>query len=93
MKNRRRKTIFVDIDGTLHRRGKANKKAIDFCQQKKAEGFDLVLWSARGREYATEFAQHFQLDELFSAIVSKPGYILDDVGWKWIKYTKVIGKI
>jgi hypothetical protein len=23
-------------------------------------------------------------------VLSKPGYIIDDLGWSWIKYTKVI---
>lgn len=82
------KSIFVDIDGTLISRGKLNHIIIEYCRHKKAEGFDIVLWSARGREYAEDIAAKFDLAGFFTAIIGKPGYIIDDIGWSWIKNTK-----
>jgi len=82
------KSIFVDIDGTLTSRGKLNSVVIEYCRRKKAEGFDIVLWSARGREYAEDIATRFGLTNFFTATIGKPGYIIDDIGWSWIKNTK-----
>lgn len=86
-------TIFVDVDGTLHTRGVVNQRVVDFCKKQKEKGFTLCLWSARGKEYAQEAAEAFDVAWLFDDIVSKPGYILDDLGWSWIQYTRVIQSI
>lgn len=83
-------SIAVDVDGTLHTNGVANAKVIEFCRAQKARGFVLTLWSARGKKYAQAAAERFGVTELFDDIVSKPGYVLDDQGWNWIKYTHVI---
>ena len=80
----------MDVDGTLHTNGVANAKVIEFCRAQKARGFVLTLWSARGKKYAQAAAERFGVTELFDDIVSKPGYVLDDQGWNWIKYTHVI---
>jgi hypothetical protein len=53
-------------------------------------GYSLMLWSARGREYADAMAQRYGVAGLFDVILAKPGYIVDDLGWDWIKYTQVI---
>ena len=29
-------------------------------------------------------------DVIFDHVLSKPGYVLDDKGWTWIKFTRVI---
>lgn len=84
------RSIAVDVDGTLHRNGVANDRVIEFCKKQKALGFRLMLWSARGKEYAQSAADKFGVTGLFDDIVSKPGYVLDDQGWSWIKYTHVI---
>lgn len=84
------KTIAVDVDGTLHIRGVVNDRVVEFCRAQKERGFVLVLWSARGKAYAQAVAEKFGVTELFDDIVSKPGYVLDDQGWSWIKYTHVI---
>ena len=85
-----RKVIAVDVDGTLHLNGVLNDHVVEFCRVQKANGFALTLWSARGKQYAQAFAAKFEITHLFDDIVSKPGYVLDDQGWSWIKYTRVI---
>lgn len=84
------KVIAVDVDGTLQCRGEANEELIEWCKEKKREGFKLMLWSARGEDHARKYAELFNITDLFYLICSKPGYIVDDQGWGWIKYTRVI---
>ena len=78
------KWIYVDVDGTLDHR------VVDWCRKKKEHGYRFVLWSSRGKEHAEKAAKHFECVDLFEAILSKPGHIIDDKGWGWIKYTNVI---
>jgi hydroxymethylpyrimidine pyrophosphatase-like HAD family hydrolase len=86
----RRRLIAVDVDGTILLSSGENQLAVAFLKSRKAEGFDLMLWSARGEDHAREVATRFGIANLFKTICAKPGYILDDKGWEWIKYTKVI---
>jgi predicted HAD superfamily phosphohydrolase YqeG len=90
MKYQPQKVIAVDVDGTLHINGNRNQKLIDWCKDRKAEGYRIMLWSARGEAHARRCAESFQIVELFDLICSKPGYIVDDQGWQWVKYTKII---
>ena len=83
------RSIFVDVDGTLISRGKLNQAIVDYCRRMRFEGFDVVLWSARGRAHAENAAMKYGLD-FFTAVLGKPGYIIDDIGWSWINNTKVL---
>ena len=80
----------MDVDGTLDINGDTNKALVTWCMDKKAQGFSLVLWSAQGEAYAKRKAESHKVTDLFDYIISKPGYIVDDKGWHWIKFTKVI---
>ena len=80
----------VDVDGTLHRNGVANQSLIEWCRKQKESGFKLMLWSSRGEDYARKAAELFGVVDLFHVICSKPGYVVDDQGWSWIKYTRVM---
>lgn len=84
------RVIAVDVDNTLHVKGVLNEKVVSFCRNQKEQGFYLILWSARGEKYARAVAAHFDVADIFDVILSKPGYILDDEGWGWIKFTRVI---
>ena len=87
------RVIAIDVDGTLQQRGSPNKRLIEWCKERKADGFTLILWSARGEVYARNYAELFGVLDLFDLICSKPGYIVDDQGWGWIKYTRVIRSV
>ena len=50
----------------------------------------MMLWSSRGEAHARKYAELFGVMDVFDMICSKPGYIVDDQGWGWIKYTRVI---
>ena len=84
------RTIAVDVDGTLIVGSQPNAKLIEWCWRMKNEGFRLMLWSARGHDHALNAAKFCEVIELFDSIESKPGYIVDDFGWSWIKFTKII---
>ncbi len=84
-------TVAVDVDGTLLKKnGEANLATVDWLRAAKAQGYTLFLWSARGEAHARRAAELCGVTELFCAILAKPGYILDDVGWTWIRFTRVI---
>jgi hypothetical protein len=87
------KVIAVDVDGTLSQAGRPNEKLIAYCRRKKADGFALLLWSSRGEAHAREMAERFGVTDLFSHILSKPGFIVDDQGWTWTRYTGVVGNL
>jgi len=81
------KCLAVDVDGTLVVNGKLNTLVSDYARRKLAAGFEVILWSARGKAYAETQADKFGVRDCFSVIISKPGFIVDDRGWSWIKYT------
>jgi hydroxymethylpyrimidine pyrophosphatase-like HAD family hydrolase len=82
--------IAVDVDGTLHSQGRPNQALIDWCRERRAAGIEMVLWSARGREHAQRAAEAFGCVDAFDSIVSKPGCIVDDMGWASIRNTTVL---
>ena len=89
----RQKLIAVDVDGTLFVRGALNVDLAEWCKQKKSEGFRLMLWSARGQKHAEEAAYRSNLEDVFDTVISKPGFVVDDMGWSWVKYTKIIDRL
>ena len=84
------RVIAVDVDGTLHQDGISNTRLISWLEEQKAAGFTLMLWSLRGEQHARTMASRCKADHLFDLICSKPGYIVDDMGWQWIRETRVI---
>lgn len=82
------RSVAVDVDGTLHSHGIPCEATIGLCRDLKARGFELFLWSARGAEYAARVARDLGIEDLFSHFLTKPGYIVDDEGWRWIRFTR-----
>ena len=83
--------IAIDVDGTLVTfAGELNVDLVDWCRRKKETGKTLILWSARGEDYARRVADRFGLTELFDVITGKPEAIVDDDGWSWIRFTQVV---
>lgn len=82
--------IAVDIDGTLVIDGRPNSPLIEWIKAKQAEGRQMVLWSSRGTQYAIDTAQRLGITHLFSVIVGKPCAIVDDKGWSWTRFARVL---
>lgn len=87
-----RKVIAVDVDGTLKVRGGLNADLVEWVKAQRLRGYSMTLWSARGEEYATTFALEHGIAHLFDHICAKPGYVVDDQGWSWVRFTKVVRK-
>ena len=80
----------MDVDGTLVINGQLNARLANWAKEKKEQGFEVILWSARGKQYAEEQANRFGVLDCFTVVVSKPGYLVDDLGWSWTRYTRVL---
>ena len=85
--------VAVDVDGTLSAGGVLNKAVLAWAEQCRANGLFVILWSARGMEHARRMAEQFGCVQSFDAILPKPGYILDDQGWGWVRYTQVVRRL
>jgi len=81
------KLIAIDVDGVLNAYSKVNAKVVEVIRDRHRQGFEIVVWSARGTAYAKEWAERAGVAELCAAIIGKPGYILDDQGWAWTRFT------
>ena len=82
--------VAVDIDGTLLEGGVINLRVMEWCKARKADGYEMILWSARGSAYAREIAAANALESTFDLIVGKPGLIVDDMGWTWAAHVPAL---
>lgn len=92
-KYERQPVVYVDVDGTLLLDGEINRELVDWCRLQHANGMELVLWSMAGRQHALQVAERAGIVDVFSAILSKPGYIVDDDAWRWVRFAKVINPL
>tara|TARA_R110000824_G_scaffold162702_1_gene338404 strand:- start:1549 stop:1797 length:249 start_codon:yes stop_codon:yes gene_type:complete len=81
------------VDGTLIQDGRLNRRLAEWAKEKKAEGFEVILWTAQGVDHARRVADAHGIAENFTAIIGKPGFIVDDMGWRWVKYTKILRRL
>ncbi len=73
--------VFVDIDGTLtsepdRPNGPILQRRINTVRQWIRDGKGVVIWSARGTEYAKAFCRQHSLTPM--AVVGKPAFVVDD---------------
>lgn len=86
--------IAIDVDGTLiSREGALNERLAEWAGEKKAAGWEVVLWSMRGSRYARAVADRHGIAENFTAILSKPGHVVDDEGWAWTRRCRVLREL
>jgi predicted mannosyl-3-phosphoglycerate phosphatase (HAD superfamily) len=85
--------IYIDVDGTLLKNGRPDTKVVDFARRKYDEGFQIIVWSSRGAVNAIRAVLLADIEDIVSFKLSKPGYIVDDKGWTWTKYTRQIKKL
>lgn len=82
------KIVAVDIDGTLWQRTGLNLALLQRLREVKVDGYQLILWSARGTAYARAFEQQHIEAGLFDVVIGKPAFIADDRGWDWVRHTR-----
>ena len=86
----RQKVIFVDVDDTLIINKKVNSDLCDWLILKYADGYQINVWSMAGQKHAEDAVDSSGIKHIVSNTLSKPGYIVDDMGWRWTQYTKAI---
>jgi hydroxymethylpyrimidine pyrophosphatase-like HAD family hydrolase len=86
------RVMAVDVDGTLVRDGRLVQPLVVWLREQREKGFRLMLWSARGKNHAENAVKLFDLHGLFDDVVGKPGYVVDDQGWDWTRYTHIVGR-
>ena len=82
------KTIYVDCDGVLLLGHRINHTLVSKLHRMQSEGWDLVVWSARGREYAQVIASQSQLFRV--TCIGKPTIMIDDRPADLLRYCKVL---
>ena len=85
-----RKVVAVDVDDTLVIAGTLNVGLVEWCKAMREDGYRVYLWSARGERHALSIVQLYGLSDVFDKVMAKPSVVVDDQGWGWVKYTKVI---
>ena len=80
----------VDVDGTLIQAGGVAPAVVEWIRERAGEGFQVIVWSARGEQVAREAVDRAGIGELVAYAIAKPGVILDDQGWGWVRFTRAI---
>jgi len=93
MSRPRNRAVFVDVDGTLVTQGRLDENLAAWIGERRGEGFEVNLWSARGQAYARAAAERLGVAHLFDAIISKPTEIVDDWGWRWTRHVPVVTRV
>ena len=83
------RSLFVDVDDTLLRSGRIVGPVAAAIEAAMSQGTDVVVWSARGKAHAERAAQMAGLEGRVTC-VGKPDAIIDDRGWGWIRYARVL---
>lgn len=82
------KVIYIDVDGTLLHGGQVNRPLVEWARAKYTDGYQIIVWSSRGADNARLAVGKAGIFDIVSYMLSKPGYIVDDKGWSWTKYTR-----
>ncbi len=81
--------IAIDVDDTLIRKGQPNYDMVSMIRDRVADGWDIIVWSMRGRVYAQSAATVCGIADVV-VCVSKPGIIVDDQGLAWLGRVQVV---
>ena len=84
--------IAIDVDGTLITDGRVNQPLVDYARGAAEAGFDILIWSMRGRIHAERAMQAAGLTDVARAI-SKPGLIIDDQGLTWLRHVRITNRV
>lgn len=82
--------VYIDVDGTLLIDEKINHELVRWARRQYNEGKQLIVWSARGAENAKRAVDLCDIVDIVSHTLSKPGYVVDDLGHGFTQYMEVI---
>lgn len=82
--------VFIDVDGTLIIDDKINYDLVRWARQQAMDGKEIVVWSARGKSNAEYAVDACGISDIVSHAISKPGYVVDDLGNGWTQYMNII---
>jgi hypothetical protein len=82
--------VYIDVDGTLIINDEVNHQLVAWARQKHAQGKQIIVWSARGEGNARRAVALCNISDIVSHALSKPGYVVDDLGAGFTRYMDVI---
>lgn len=82
--------VYIDVDGTLLVDDQVNHQLVDWARRRFAEGKEIIIWSARGADNAKRAVELCGIGDIVSHTLSKPGYVVDDLGSGFTRYMDVI---
>ena len=82
--------VYIDVDGTLLVDDVVNHPLVSWARQRHNEGKQIIVWSARGVDNAKRAVELCKIDDIVSHTLSKPGYVVDDLGHRFTQYMEVI---
>lgn len=81
--------LAVDVDDTLLHHNIPNPAIVAMIRAYADQGWDVIVWSLRGRAYAQAAADLAGIAEL-AVCVGKPGVVVDDKGLDWLQFSRVV---
>lgn len=82
--------VYIDVDGTLLVDDSVNHQLVSWARQRHNEGKQIIVWSARGADNARRAVELCGINDIVSHTLSKPGYVVDDLGHRFTQYMEVI---
>lgn len=83
------RTICIDCDGVLVNGTTINQAVVDRAKELHDAGWEIVIWSARGRGYAFAIACAAGLTGVGYQAIGKPILMVDDRPQDFFRYCKV----
>ena len=81
--------LAVDVDHTLLVNGQPHPAVVNLLRERVGDGWELLIWSMRGREHAERAARLAGLDGV-AICASKPGCVVDDQGLDWLRQVELV---
>ena len=82
--------VCIDVDLTVvDQDGRLLPRVIENLKNLKYRGYELILWSYGGGEYAEKMARRHSIEDLFVGFTSKPDIAVDDESGKVASFAVV----
>jgi len=82
--------VYLDVDGTLLIDERVNHALVTWARRQHSEGKQIIVWSARGADNAERAVELCGIGDIVTHALSKPGYVVDDLGTRFTQYMEII---